>query len=104
MWPLSPGFWGTEMWNPNTPVSEDCLYLNVWVPRFKTPPSKPLPVLMWFYGGSFMKGSSSLDHYDGRYLAYTQNAIVVSMNYRLAVLRECVTWLFSAINPSKIIS
>jgi hypothetical protein len=30
-----PGFWAVEMWNPNTPVSEDCLYLSVWTPHPK---------------------------------------------------------------------
>ena len=30
MW---PGFDGSEAWNYNTPLSEDCLYLNVVVPR-----------------------------------------------------------------------
>ena len=71
------------MWNPNTPVSEDCLYLNIWTPQLKTDSLKsPLPVMIWIYGGGFTTGTSSLDLYDGRYLTKSENVVVVSMNYR----------------------
>ncbi|KAE8295463.1 Cholinesterase [Larimichthys crocea] len=84
-----PEFKGAEMWNPNTPLSEDCLYLNVWSPRFnKTQPQNMAlaPVLVWIYGGGFSTGTSSLDIYDGRILSKSEGAVVVSMNYRLGPL------------------
>lgn len=79
-----PGFKGVEMWNPNTPLSEDCLYLNVWSPRFnKTQPAPLAPVFVWIHGGGFISGTSSLDIYDGRFLSKSESVVVVSMNYRL---------------------
>uniref|UniRef100_A0A3Q1HDI2 Carboxylic ester hydrolase n=1 Tax=Anabas testudineus TaxID=64144 RepID=A0A3Q1HDI2_ANATE len=84
-----PGFQGAEMWNPNTPLSEDCLYLNVWSPHFNKTQrqlSPPVAVLVWIYGGGFVMGTSSLDIYDGRFLSKSEGVVVVSMNYRLGPL------------------
>lgn len=84
-----PGFKGAEMWNPNTPLNEDCLYLNVWSPHFNKTQSQPsplVPVLVWIYGGGFAMGTSSLDIYDGRFLSKSEGVVVVSMNYRLGAL------------------
>lgn len=78
-----PGFQGSEMWNPNTALSEDCLYLNVWVP---TPKPRNASVMVWIYGGGFQTGTASLNVYDGKFLARVERVIVVSMNYRVGAL------------------
>ncbi|KAM4772572.1 cholinesterase [Rhinophrynus dorsalis] len=78
-----PGFPGAEMWNPNTELSEDCLYLNIWIP---TPKPKNASVMVWIHGGAFETGTSSLDVYDGKFLTRTERVIVVSINYRVGAL------------------
>lgn len=87
-----PGFEGEEMWNPNTNISEDCLYLNIWVPqqlRIRHHNDKPLqerpkvPVLIWIYGGGYMSGTSTLDIYDADIIAATSDVVVASMQYRI---------------------
>lgn len=87
-----PGFEGEEMWNPNTNISEDCLYLNIWVPqavRLRHQNGKPhlnhssVPVLIWIYGGGYMSGTATLDIYDADIIAATSDVIVASMQYRI---------------------
>ena len=69
---------------PAMPQSEDCLYLNVWVPPGAK--SQKLPVMVFIHGGSFLTGSGSSPSYNGDILAATGNVIVVTLNYRLGVL------------------
>lgn len=64
------------------PMSEDCLYLNVWTPAKSA--KEGLAVMLWFYGGGFQAGSSSEPRYDGENFA-TKGIIVVGVNYRLSV-------------------
>ncbi|KAM9317086.1 cholinesterase [Gastrophryne carolinensis] len=75
-----PGFSGAEMWNPNTELSEDCLYLNIWIP---SPKPRNASVMVWIYGGGFETGTASLDVYDGKFLCRNERVIVVSFNYRV---------------------
>jgi para-nitrobenzyl esterase len=63
---------------------EDCLYLNVWTPSVH--PDKPLPVMVFVHGGSFIWGSGSFPLYDGTNLATATGNIVVTINYRLGAL------------------
>ena len=76
---------GVEMWNPNTPMSEDCLYLNIWKPKPDSVNEK-LAVMVWIYGGTYAFGSITLDVYNGKFLAIRNNVIVVSINYRIGAL------------------
>jgi para-nitrobenzyl esterase len=65
------------------PLSEDCLYLNIWTPRAER--SAKLPVIVWIHGGAFIFGAGGLPIYDGRPMA-KKGAVFVSINYRLAQL------------------
>lgn len=67
-------------------VSEDCLYLNIFVPldvNFSSPLQSPLPVMVWIHGGDFIAGSASKPLYDGRFISNFTHTVVVSMEYRL---------------------
>ncbi|KAI4885045.1 hypothetical protein NFI96_001981 [Prochilodus magdalenae] len=71
--------------------SEDCLYLNIWVPQGSTV-STGLPVMVFIYGGAFLLGASQganfLDNYlySGEEIADRGNVIVVTVNYRVGTL------------------
>ncbi len=62
--------------------SEDCLYLNLWLPEDQ--PHTKLPVMVWIHGGGFVAGSSSEPRQDGGNLC-KKGVLVVSMNYRMGV-------------------
>ncbi|XP_035999251.1 neuroligin-2b isoform X2 [Fundulus heteroclitus] len=83
--------------------SEDCLYLNIYVPTEDGPLTKKQdestmnrprdedirdrrkkPVMLFIHGGSYMEGSGNM--FDGSVLAAYGNVIVVTMNYRIGVL------------------
>jgi para-nitrobenzyl esterase len=60
--------------------SEDCLFLNIWVPKTN---NSSLPVRVWFHGGGYTAGFS--DDYDGENLAHLSQSIIVTINYRLGL-------------------
>ena len=63
------------------PMSEDCLYLNIWAPEDT---EESHAVLVWFYGGALQAGCSDSPSLDGR--AYAEDGVVlVSVNYRVGV-------------------
>ncbi|KAI0081104.1 alpha/beta-hydrolase [Panus rudis PR-1116 ss-1] len=69
------------------PMSENCLFLNVWRPE-GTPSNARLPVLVWFYGGAFMNGAASNPAFDPtriiqRSVAVGKPIIFASVNYRV---------------------
>lgn len=83
--------------------SEDCLYLNIYVPTEDGPLTKKhdessmnkprdedirdrrkKPVMLFIHGGSYMEGTGNM--FDASVLAAYGNVIVVTMNYRLGVL------------------
>ncbi|CAO1308344.1 unnamed protein product [Diamesa serratosioi] len=67
--------------------SEDCLYLNMYVPREDESGAsieKPIATVVYIHGESYEWNSGNL--YDGTVLAAHGNVIVVTINFRLGVL------------------
>ncbi|MEO5925328.1 MAG: carboxylesterase family protein [Bryobacteraceae bacterium] len=64
---------------PPTPMSEDCLRLNVWTQST----SGKRPVMVWLHGGGFTSGNGSYTIYDGTNLARRQDVVMVTINHRL---------------------
>ncbi|KAK5910600.1 hypothetical protein CesoFtcFv8_004423 [Champsocephalus esox] len=71
--------------------SEDCLYLNIFVPQGRKL-STNLPVMVYLYGGAFLLGASNdmsflgVSLYDGKEMADRGGVIVVTVNYRVGPL------------------
>lgn len=68
--------------NAPQPVSEDCLYLNVWTAAKSAKEKRP--VMVWIHGGALTRGSGSTPTYDGEALA-GKGVVLVTINYRLGV-------------------
>jgi para-nitrobenzyl esterase len=74
--------WSEEFIAKPEPLSEDCLYLNVWTTAKSN--AKKQPVFVWIYGGGLNSGSANCDIYDGEEMA-KKGVVFVSLNYRVGV-------------------
>lgn len=63
--------------------SEDCLYLNIYVPGDEISTKNNFPVMIYIHGGSFALGGA--DIYSGDTLSAFNDVITVTINYRLGV-------------------
>ena len=81
---LDPNNIYTREWNvdPEIPMDEDCLYLNVWTPAKKA--DEKLPVYVWYFGGGLREGNPAEMEFDGERIA-RRGIVVVTVNYRLNV-------------------
>ena len=63
-------------------LSEDCLFLNIFMPDVKDVETQvPRPVLFWIHGGSWIHGYGSSPIYNGRHFVKEESVIVVTINY-----------------------
>jgi para-nitrobenzyl esterase len=80
--PAPFSMWSVEFLIPKEPISEDCLYLNVWTPAKSVQEKRP--VMVWIYGGGFNSGGSNVPIYDGDAMA-RKGIVFVSVNYRVGM-------------------
>jgi para-nitrobenzyl esterase len=84
--------WGNDDFGPACPQqgaryqpqSEDCLFLNVWVPSQRAAGKRP--VMLYIHGGAYSGGSVTDPLNDGAKLATRGDVVVVTVNHRLNAL------------------
>ncbi|XP_076262258.1 cholinesterase [Rhynchophorus ferrugineus] len=64
-------------------ISEDCLYLNIFVPNF-SPPSQGFATIIWIHPGNFTTGMSQI--WNPHTLVYRQRVIIVTFGWRLNIM------------------
>ncbi|VDI12546.1 cholinesterase [Mytilus galloprovincialis] len=74
-----PAIFATNV--PAEEQSEDCLYLNAWVPKGGC---KRKAAMIWIYGGGLIAGD--VRDYNGKFLAAYTDTIVFTLNYRTGPL------------------
>ena len=79
----SDSFYGKEFYPCPQPMSEDCLYLNIWTPA-KTGGEK-YPVMLWIHGGGYLGGYGHEMEFDGEAFC-REGVILVTINYRVGIL------------------
>ena len=65
------------------PVSEDCLFLNVFTPLATQNAKRP--VMVWLHGGAWMNCAGSAPGFDGTSLARDGDVVVVTINHRINI-------------------
>jgi len=81
-------------------LSEDCLYLNIWVKDHYIKCDEKRPVVVIIHGGAFEYGSGAVATLDGSYLA-SQGIVVVTINYRLGIFGYLMHPSLSQESPHK---
>ena len=83
--PAGTFYFNEFYWDPSRDPkdSEDCLYLNIWVPS--KPASGSLPVMVFYHGGGNRHGNNSEVEFNAARLA-AKGVIVVAAAYRLNIM------------------
>jgi bile salt-stimulated lipase len=75
----------TGMMQPNVVQGdEDCLHINVYVPRENVNPQEKLDVVVHIHGGAYMYGNGTM--YSRPEFLMDRDVIFVTFNYRLGIL------------------
>ncbi len=82
-----------------TPMSEDCLTLNIWTDSIE---KNSKPVMVWIHGGCYFSGSNRIPYYCNDAFAKDQRDLVfVNINYRLGAFGSMDLSLYDKIGEYK---